>query len=50
MAAFTLNRQLNDTHLVVKVLIYIQMLFIFSTQVLIRHVWQLKTVVFCIGV
>jgi Zinc-finger double-stranded RNA-binding len=31
---------------VVKVLIYIQMLFIFSTPVLIRHLWQLKTVFF----
>ena len=30
----------------VKVLIYIEMLFIFSTPVLIRHLWQLKTVVF----
>ncbi len=30
----------------VKVLIYIQMLFIVSTQVLIRHLWQPKTVVF----
>jgi hypothetical protein len=30
----------------VKVLIYIQMLFTFSTLVLIRHLWQLKTVVF----
>ncbi len=33
-------------HLVVKVLIYIQMSFIFSTPVLIRHLWQLKTVFF----
>ncbi len=31
---------------VVKVLIYILMLFIFTTTVLIRHLWQLKTVVF----
>ncbi len=29
----------------VKVLIYIEMLFFFSTPVLIRHLWQLKTVV-----
>ncbi len=33
-------------HLVVKVLIYILMLFIFSAPVLIRHLWQLDTVVF----
>jgi hypothetical protein len=26
------------------------MLFIFSTPVIIRHLWQLKTVFFCIGV
>jgi hypothetical protein len=32
-------------HLVAKVLIYNQM-FIFSISVLIRHLWQLKTVVF----
>jgi len=31
---------------VVKVLIYILMLFIFSTPVLIRHLWQLKTFIF----
>jgi hypothetical protein len=31
---------------VVKVLIYIQMLFIFLTPVLIIHLWNLKTVVF----
>jgi hypothetical protein len=31
---------------VVKVLIYIEMLFIFSTPVSIRYLWQLKTVVF----
>ncbi len=30
----------------VNVLIYILMLFIFSTPVLTRHLWQLKTVVF----
>ncbi len=30
----------------VKVLIYIKMLLIFSTSVLIRHLWQLKAVVF----
>ncbi len=30
----------------VKVLIYIEMLFIFSIPVLIRSLWQLKTVVF----
>ncbi len=35
-----------ERHLVVKVLIYILMLFIFSTSVFIRHLWQLKTVVF----
>jgi hypothetical protein len=34
------------TSTVVKVLIYIYMLLIFSTPVLIRHLWQLKTVVF----
>ncbi len=33
----------------VKVLIYIKMLFIFSTPELTRHLWQLKTVA-CIGV
>jgi hypothetical protein len=33
-------------HLVVKVIIYNKMLFIFSTPVLIRYLWQLKTVVF----
>ncbi len=33
----------TQRHLVVKVLIYISMLFIFSTPVLIRHLWQLKT-------
>jgi len=32
-------------YLVVKVLIYIKMLFISSTWVLIRHLWQLKTTV-----
>jgi hypothetical protein len=32
-------------HLVVKILIYIYM-FIFSTPVFIKHLWQLKTVVF----
>ncbi len=37
---------LTQRHLIVKVLIYIKMLFIFSTPVLIRHLWQLKTVVF----
>jgi hypothetical protein len=31
---------------VAQVQIYIKMLFIFSTPVLIRHLWQLKTVVF----
>jgi hypothetical protein len=31
---------------VVKVIIYMKMLFIFSTPVLIEHLWQLKTVVF----
>jgi hypothetical protein len=31
---------------VVKVQFYIKMLFIFSTPVLIRHLWQLKTAVF----
>jgi len=31
---------------VVKVLIYILMLFLFSTTVLSRHLWQLKAVVF----
>jgi len=31
---------------VVKVLIYIKMLFIFSTPMLIRHHWELKTIVF----
>jgi len=30
----------------VKVLIYIKMLFIFSTPVLIRHLWRLETDVF----
>jgi hypothetical protein len=30
----------------IKVISYIQMLFIFSTPVLIRHLWQLKTIVF----
>ncbi len=30
----------------VKGLVYIEMMFIFSTPVLIRHLWQLKTVVF----
>ncbi len=30
----------------VKVLIYFKMLFIFSTLVLMRHLWQFKTVVF----
>ncbi len=34
--------------MVVKVLIYIEMLFIFSTLVFIRHLWQLKTVVFLV--
>ncbi len=33
-------------HLVVKTFNSIQMLFIFSTPLLIRHLWQLKTVVF----
>ena len=33
-------------HMVVKVLIYIEMLFIFPIPVLIRHLWQLKAVVF----
>jgi hypothetical protein len=32
--------------LVVKVLIYIKIVFIFSTPELIRHLWQLKTIVF----
>jgi hypothetical protein len=32
-------------HLVVKVIIYINMLFMFSTPMLIRHQWQLKTAV-----
>ncbi len=32
--------------LVVKVLIYIQMLFILSSPLLIRHLWQLKKVIF----
>ncbi len=30
----------------VRDIIYIEMLFIFSTPVLIRHLWQLKTVAF----
>jgi len=29
-----------------QVIFYVQMLFIFSTPVLIIHMWQLKTVVF----
>ncbi len=37
---------LTKRHLVVKVIIYIQILFIISTPVLIRHLWQLKAVVF----
>jgi len=37
---------LTYRHLVVKVLIYIKMLYIFSTPVLIRHLWQLNIVVF----
>ncbi len=36
----------GTANLVVQVLIYIQMLFSFSTPHLIRHLWQLKTVVF----
>jgi hypothetical protein len=32
------------SHLVIKILSYIEMLFIFSTPVLIRHLWQLQTV------
>ncbi len=32
-------------HLVVKILFCIKMLFIFSTPVIFRHLWQLKTVV-----
>ncbi len=42
IATFTLTLR----HQMDKVLIYVQMLFIFSTRVLIRHLWQLKTVVF----
>ncbi len=42
MPTFTLTQR----HLVVKVPIHIWMLFIFSTPVLNRHLWQLKTVVF----
>jgi hypothetical protein len=41
MPTFTLAYR----HLLIKVLICIQTLFIFSTTVLIRHLWQLKTVV-----
>ncbi len=37
---------LTQRHLVIKILIYIKMLFMFSIPVLIRHLWQLKTVVF----
>ncbi len=37
--------RLTLRHLVVKVTIHIQILFIFSTPVLIRYLWQLKTVV-----
>jgi hypothetical protein len=37
---------LTQRHLVVKVLVYILMLFIFSTPVLIRRLWQLKSVFF----
>jgi hypothetical protein len=37
---------LTYRHLVVAVLLYIKMLFVFSTPVLIRHLWQLKTIVF----
>ncbi len=33
-----------ETSMVVKVLIYISMLLIFSMPVLIGHLWQLKTV------
>ncbi len=40
-----INFTLTQRHLVVKVLIYIEMLFISSTPVLIRHLWQLKTVI-----
>jgi hypothetical protein len=35
-----------EGHLVFRVIIYIYMWFLFSTPVLIRHLWQLKTVVF----
>ncbi len=42
MPTFTLTQR----HLVVKVLIHIWMLFIFSTPVLNRHLWHLKTVDF----
>jgi hypothetical protein len=35
-----------ERHLVFRVIIYIYMYFIFSTPVLIRNLWQLKTVVF----
>ncbi len=37
-------------HLVVKTLIYIFKLFIYSAQVLIRHLWQLKTVTLLLDV
>ncbi len=37
---------INCRHLVVKILIYICMLLIFSTPVIIRYLQQLKTVVF----
>jgi hypothetical protein len=36
----------TQRHLVVEILIHVKMLFIFSTPVLIRHLWQLNTVVF----
>ncbi len=39
----------TQRHLVVKTLIYIEMLFIFTTPVSIRHLCQLKTVVFLHG-
>jgi len=36
----------TQRQLVVKVLIYIQMIFTFSTPDRIRNLWQLKTIIF----
>jgi len=43
---FEFQHKLLIRDIQVNVLIYIEMLFIFSTPGLIRHLWQLKTVVY----